>query len=311
MHLMTRVPETAEVRAPFDGRTFRFKDDSVTLTRQGSERFVAVSSRSFGDHIFRVTRVIGGRYREDFAGIEVAEARLASPPIHDPKSELILPVTFVYSPPSFRLKGYSVMVAERPGFRAGGVWNQTCIFCHNSAPYFSSLFGELAGPDAPGYQGEVVDRLLPRERRATLSIMAPGALVGAAGDELRFLGSREAPDEMPRALDAVLRATKIGFGASDLIEVGIGCESCHGGSREHVTGIERRPSFEIRSSFVRALASPWEEANHATLRTRAINRTCARCHQVLFSRYPFTWEGGRRNAAPGGSHITSCGFRAS
>src|SRR6185503_10292599 len=46
MHLMTRVPETAEARAPFDGRTFRFKDDSVTLTRQGNERFVAVSSRS-------------------------------------------------------------------------------------------------------------------------------------------------------------------------------------------------------------------------------------------------------------------------
>ena len=33
--------------------------------------------------------------------------------------------------------------------------------------------------------------------------------------------------------------------------------------------------------------------------------TCARCHQVLFSRYPYTWEGGRRTDQPGGSHITS------
>jgi predicted CXXCH cytochrome family protein len=37
----------------------------------------------------------------------------------------------------------------------------------------------------------------------------------------------------------------------------------------------------------------------------AVNRVCARCHQVLFSRYPFTWEGGRRDATAGGSHINS------
>jgi predicted CXXCH cytochrome family protein len=41
------------------------------------------------------------------------------------------------------------------------------------------------------------------------------------------------------------------------------------------------------------------------VRAQRINRTCARCHQVLFSRYPYTWEGGRRNADPGGSHINS------
>ena len=42
--------------------------------------------------------------------------------------------------------------------------------------------------------------------------------------------------------------------------------------------------------------------------TRAllINRTCARCHQVLFSHYPFTWEGGLRHGpVPGGSSGTS------
>src|SRR6185369_2811846 len=71
MHRMTRVADGADVRAPFDGRKFSFKDDSVTLTSDGGARFVGVSSRSFGDHVYRVTRVIGGRYREDFAGVEV------------------------------------------------------------------------------------------------------------------------------------------------------------------------------------------------------------------------------------------------
>jgi hypothetical protein len=37
-----------------------------------------------------------------------------------------------------------------------------------------------------------------------------------------------------------------------------------------------------------------------------VNHACARCHQVLFSRYPWTWEGGkRRSAQPGGSNINS------
>jgi predicted CXXCH cytochrome family protein len=37
------------------------------------------------------------------------------------------------------------------------------------------------------------------------------------------------------------------------------------------------------------------------------NRACARCHQVLFSRYAQTWEGGSRRtpAQAGGSHISS------
>jgi predicted CXXCH cytochrome family protein len=305
MHRMTRVPETAEIRAPFDGSTFQFKDDRVKLTSDGSARFADVTSRTFGHHVYRVTRVIGGRYREDFAGVEVAEPRARALPVKDPKNELILPVTFVYSPPSFRLKGYSVMADERPGLRAGGVWNQTCIFCHNTAPYFSSLLGELLGPAAPGYQGEVVDRLLPRERRSALEITRADDLIRAATAETRFLGSEDASKDAPHALDAALRTTKGRFGASQLVEVGIGCESCHGGSREHVASVRTKPSFDIRSSFVRAIPSRWEAGPDGSRPAREINRTCARCHQVLFSRYPFTWEGGQRSGDPGGSHISS------
>jgi predicted CXXCH cytochrome family protein len=37
-----------------------------------------------------------------------------------------------------------------------------------------------------------------------------------------------------------------------------------------------------------------------------VNRVCARCHTVLFTRYPHTWEGGaRKDAFPGGSSINS------
>ena len=80
------------------------------------------------------------------------------------------------------------MVGERPGLRAGGVWNQTCVFCHNTNPYFDSTWGELYGPGAPGYQGEVVDRLLPPSRRFSFEITDEEALARALEGELAVLG---------------------------------------------------------------------------------------------------------------------------
>src|SRR5262249_54879237 len=96
-----------------------------------------------------------------------------------------------------------------------------------------------------------------------------------------------------------IRATRSYFKGQHLAEVGIGCESCHGGTAEHVHDLAVRPSFEPRAAFLRVGAA------REITRAEWINRTCARCHQVLFSRYPFTWEGGRRARDPGGSSIHS------
>src|SRR4029077_16141906 len=67
MHLMTQVPESARSRAPFDGATVHFKDDTAQLSRKGGARLVRLTSPRAGDHLYRITRVIGGRVREDFA----------------------------------------------------------------------------------------------------------------------------------------------------------------------------------------------------------------------------------------------------
>src|SRR5207253_4748546 len=62
------------------------------------------------------------------------------------------------------------------------------------------------------------------------------------------------------------------------------------------------PDFAPRSAFLQARPDGGGEITRA----EQVNRVCARCHQVLFSRYPFTWEGEmRRGGRPGGSSITS------
>ena len=305
MRRMTRVPGGADIHAPFDagggagaGATFRFKDDTARLVTRDGARYVELSSAQYGDHRYRVTRVIGGRYREDFAGIEVggADAR-----------ELLLPVSYVFETRSFRLKGYSVLVGERPGLRAGGVWSETCVFCHNTVPYFDALWGDLSGPGAPTYQGTVVDRLLPSDRRWRFEVAGGRGEEGlreAVVAEVSAVGGTppRAGDDRREALAHGIRELRARFGARNFVEIGIGCEACHGGSREHVADPRVHPDFAPRAPFLEAR----RETGGEITRAEQVNRVCARCHQVLFSRYPYTWEGGaRRGGNPGGSSITS------
>jgi predicted CXXCH cytochrome family protein len=227
---------------------------------------------------------------------------------HVAGAELLLPMSYVFETSSFRLKGYSVMVGERPGLRAGGVWNQTCVFCHNTAPYFDDTWGELLGPGAPAYQGEVVDRLLPPERRFSFEITDGPGFARALEAETRRLGADvdvadAAAGGQREALARAIRALRTRLRPEHFVELGVGCESCHGGSRAHVEDARVLPDFAPRSPFLRA--RPPGGAGEVT-RAEWINRACARCHQVLFSRYPFTWEGrSRRGGDAGGSSITS------
>src|SRR5690349_6358824 len=67
MRRMTRRSEAdGAVRAPFDGAAFHFKGDTVTVEEHEGRRYMRVASQANGAQLFLVTKVIGGRYREDF-----------------------------------------------------------------------------------------------------------------------------------------------------------------------------------------------------------------------------------------------------
>src|ERR1700722_3540279 len=291
MHRMTRDVRDAEIRAPFDGTRFPYKNDAVVLDRRGADRMVQIESSGAPVATYRVTRVIGGRTREDFAGIEVGGS----------SEEMVLPISFVYATGALRYKGYSVMVHERATLRAGPVWSRTCIFCHNTVPEVDRLLGAVAGPRPPAYQGVQVDRWLPDSRRTQYTITDGPAFASAIGAEEALLGGVHPPtaDEDSRTVArGAIDVVRSGFDGSALVEAGVGCEACHGGSREHARAPRVRPSFAPRA--------PWLSFSSPTSGPAAdVNRVCARCHQVLFSRYPFTWEGGRREIGAGGSHISS------
>src|SRR5215212_7478709 len=65
MRNMTRDAATAVVRAPFDGATLHVGSDTATMFSEGGARFMRVDSPA-GSEKFRVTKLVGGHYREDF-----------------------------------------------------------------------------------------------------------------------------------------------------------------------------------------------------------------------------------------------------
>ena len=216
--------------------------------------------------------------------------------------ERVMPATYVFSSSSWRYKGYSVMVKERPGMSTRAVWANTCIPCHNTLPLATMLYDELYGPALPAYQGKLSDRELPTSRLWTVEARDPAALARALREEITFLGGEPPVNDSLRAtLPAAAIASERHLDGSRLVELGIGCEACHNGARAHAAEPTRLPSFAVESELL-ALAPPRGQAG---TRAQWINRTCAKCHTVLFTRYPWTWEGGERRHQPGGSTTNS------
>jgi hypothetical protein len=290
MRRMTRDVKSTRIHAPLDGRRLAFMGDSAALEQREGRPYLSITSNGGTSARYLITKVIGGRYREDFVGIEADG------------DERVLPVSYLIFDGTLRYKGYSVMSPERPELRKGARWRTTCIFCHNTVPAFSSLLDEMYGEGAPTYQGAASVEL-PENKRFRYQITDADELKRAVAAELASLGSEESlRSDDPRALlDTMISATRRDFGEDDLVELGVGCEACHGGSKEHVQNPTRRPSFGLESGFVRVNAPGGGTPTHA----QDINRACAKCHTVLFTRYPYTWEGRSRNANPGGSHINS------
>jgi predicted CXXCH cytochrome family protein len=289
MHRMTRAlgaahPET-EVQSPWPS-SFRFHGDRARFEKDGAgERRLVLDGES-GSHVYGLTKIIGGRVREDFVGIELGADGRPLPGAE----ERVLPLSWRIEAREWRYKGYSVMTPERHTLHEGAVWRTTCLGCHNTMTLLDGELGGIAGRKARS-PAPWPDRLLPPDERRTLVTTDADALAAWTKD-------------------AETRDAR--FGEADLVELGIGCEACHQGSRAHAAdpgNVAARPSFTPRQTPYRwddpLLAGAGRTNVTARPESVAIDRVCDRCHQVLFSAYEWTWEGGTRTRSPGGSTINS------
>jgi len=301
MRNMTRLNDSAKVRAPFDGTVFEFKGDTVKMETIDGERHMRIKGKESIERLFKITKVIGGTHREDFVGVRMVGRGTK---LRRFGSERVMPASYVFLTKTWRYKGYSVMSPERPFIRVRAVWRKLCIFCHNTVPHLATIYDDLEG-SGRAYQGSA-SRALPKSRSLHYEVTDAMALKRAVVEEMRTLGIKRPMNPRKSAVKGTLRfamtKTSRKFNQKHLVEVGIGCESCHGGAKQHADDPTLKPTFEPRSQFLRARAA---DSNRTVGKAEWINRTCARCHTVLFSRYEPTWEGGKIKDQPGGSTINS------
>jgi len=151
MHRMTRIAETTDIHAPFDGGVFHFGAESVRFEGRGVHRFMVVERPGEASVTYHVTKVIGGHYREDFVGQRVAA--VSDDPGPSDAQEVVLPATWHFRHGEWRYKGYSVQIPERPAMSVGPPWAKSCIFCHNTEPYLSTILDDLGHYAKKTYQG--------------------------------------------------------------------------------------------------------------------------------------------------------------
>ncbi|MCX5741567.1 MAG: hypothetical protein NT062_03605, partial [Proteobacteria bacterium] len=213
MRNMTRDAKTATVRAPFDGASLSVGPDTATMTTEAGQR-VMTHATPTGTTRFAITKIVGGRYREDFVGVDLD--RPGSP-------ERVLPATYVFATRSWRYKGYSVMVKERPAMSSRGAWSQECLPCHNTLPLATMLYDELYGPGLPAYQGKLSDRLLPTTTMWSARALDDAKLTEAIGAEVDFLGGQRPQAGGLRPMLAHAAATtNEQLDGPHLVELGIG-----------------------------------------------------------------------------------------
>jgi len=176
------------------------------------------------------------------------------------------------------------MVKERSGLRAGPVWTETCIFCHNTPTYLSTVLGALAGPGSKPYQGEVVDPLhAARSARRMDRDRCREALVRARGRaRAHWREAKVSHGGAGHLRDAQLVSSRAPRRARHRLR---GLPSR---LREHVADPRRLPSFEPRKRLLRReMAGPPRRkalCSYAPCASTASARAVIRCSSPVTSR---------------------------
>ncbi len=257
-------PET--VLGDFDDRSVDYAGGRAEFTTEDGSYFMTLTSPDGSARRYRVTRTVGSRVTQMYVGMLVEGP--------DPLShrlwtrEVKLPFGYWFArdqwfpesyfdtdfPPEYNKKGELVFDVYAPGTRTS--WDKNCIFCHNTYPYELRLF--------PGEN--------PSENVQ---------LKGFPWEDLRLVDGADTPGARRRHLHLEPR---------ELVTLGISCESCHFGGREHALA-EKPIRFVPTSPHVEFPKAIPELVEGARQSPYVINSICAQCHSAKVNPYP---DGGGR-----------------
>jgi hypothetical protein len=266
---MNQNPTDESVKGDFSGVKLRYGRGHVVFHREGKDFVMSIYE---GDRLVRrhlVTRTVGSLYVQYYIGRQTKGPEPRGHRTYITESKLPfgysialkrwLPEVYfdsTFEPERVYLEGgpqRDYIYAKAPTHN----WNTSCLNCHNTYPYVARLWKQNDSPQSKEkWRGG-----FPRE---DVSWRGPALHEG----RLR-LGPRA------RALHG-----------DELVTVGISCESCHFGGREHA--VEERPIRFVPTAPELTVRSPGSEKPLESDRKdpRVVNSICGQCHNADLDKWP-------------------------
>jgi len=264
---MNAVASSAAVVGDFDDAELHYGGGHARFTHEDEQFFVDLDDGRGTERRFAVTRTIGSHYIQEYVGRQVRGPEPPGDPIY--QTEVRLPFGYwrrksgwfhqQYYDSWFGPEYADDELAIDPFAPDLESWEPRCPWCHNTYAFDLRLFRS----QGPLHMGNGIERFFALEH------VSEG--VDARADSARR-------GQLP--LD-------------ELVTIGISCESCHLGGRQHAED-EREMHFGPEHPDLRASAdAPGLVAGRRS--PQLVNALCAQCHSAPSPRYPH--GGAHRNSS--------------
>ena len=264
---MNQNPTDETVLGDFSGRTLEYAGNRVVFHRDGEEFMISTYKQ---DQLFRrhkVTRTVGSLYLQYYIATQVEGPE--DPDHFTYKNESKFPYGYsfelnrwlpeIYFDSTFGAEHQYLSNDPSRKFVVDGPlthpWNTNCLICHNTYPYEARLWIQKGAPNDKSFTG------YPRES------------IDWQGEQFH---------QGQFSLGPNIR----GIHGDELVTVGISCESCHFGGREHA--IEEKEIRFVPTSPDLTVVHPQtgEPVQSNREDPFVVNSICSQCHVAGLHEYP-------------------------
>ncbi len=255
---MNQLAVEGNVVADFSGVSVEYAGGKATFTRRGEDYVMELVGPDGARRVIKITRTIGFRYRQEYIGTQIEGPEPEGHEVYE--HETMTAWAWLFATKRWYPVAYFHWFPNEAEYHANGAMRRNpyeqddqpfetrCIYCHNTYTYTARL-------DRPVASRGFIDEPPP--------------------EALKALGIEPITDDFDYSM-------RIPFPKDALITVGISCESCHFGGREH-SEHEKDMRFVPSHPALEGWSPPHEGARDDPM---IINQICAQCHVSGGVRYP-------------------------
>jgi hypothetical protein len=260
---MNAFATDANVRGDFSGKRVKVPGGEAIFAKENGKRTMTLVRGEKVVRSYAITRTVGSRFMQFYIGRQVEGPEPAGDPVYVDEVKLPygywfklarwLPVSY-FDPVGAETKPDGTPAFDPFDHPRNHRYASNCMLCHNTYPYVY----RLALPDAlhgiPADDGHVDIAGLKAQISQTLDLSGP-----------KTIRDRLDPDR-------------------DLVTLGVSCESCHFGGREHAKEDGESPLLPV--SPILAITHDGAKPSGTMKDVYSVNLVCAQCHRATITLYP-------------------------